>query len=346
MKRIKLLNFFIVTVFLVSFGTHVVIRNNQAFLNELDRYDLFINEEISTIDQEYSRNIPLYRTREIYCLNFTVQNHGDPLESVTLQVRINEQFKTHTYYTREKTSLSEIESYHFLLAQSLYLPLENVSKNTLDLSITLILDSTIDWRSSAIDFQIIHAEIIAMAYNNPLELKSLDIFPTTQLYNVKPEKYSFLEKSLVIHSFIFVISPPTGFFLEFNLCVTLKQLGIESVTINQHRYSGIGAHTLIINHSLSSSEITSTNEIFLLIKPDYNGFDSTKVVEVKLELSGVFKKDLQSYTLLIKHPIPGWIMLPVLILILFGFPYYYAYQEMVVQREKEIIDPTNQNNNY
>jgi len=346
MKRMKIISFFLITLFLVNSGIQIVLGNNQIILNELDRYNLLINEQISTIDHQYIRNVLLSRTREIILLNFSVQNHGEPINSVTLQVRINGQLKTRTYYMREKISLTESESYQFSLPQKLYLPLGNVSEKSFEFSITLILDPIIVWRPSTINFQIINAEIITMDYYNPIELSSLDIFPPTQFYTVEPEKYSFLEKSLVIHSFIFINPPPTGFSFLCTLRITLTQLGIESVTINQHRYSGVGTPLLIINYSLSSSEITPINEILLLIKPDYNGFDNTKAVRVELELSGVFKKDQKSNILLIKHPIPGWIMLPVLILILFGFPYYYAYQELVVQREKEILNPINQNKNY
>ncbi|WP_455463239.1 hypothetical protein, partial [Candidatus Hodarchaeum mangrovi] len=204
MKRIEIFTFFLVISFLVSSGIQVVLGNEQTNLNVIDRYNLYINEQISTVDQEYIRSVLLTRSREIVLLNFTVQNHGEPISSVTLQAKINGQFKTRTFYLMEKISLSESESYQFSLAQQLYLPLGSVTENSLKLSITLILDPTINWRTSNINFQIINAELITMDYYNPLELSSLDIFPASQYFIVEPEKYTFLDKSLAIHSYLFV----------------------------------------------------------------------------------------------------------------------------------------------
>ena len=82
----------------------------------------------------------------------------------------------------------------------------------------------------------------------------------------------------------------------------------------------------------------------MIISPDYDSFYVPTRVVVEVTAVGVLQSHSSApfVNILEVHPIPVIIMFPILIISLFGVPYYLVYQEQSSDPDNNILDPQKQ----
>ncbi|MHA1975103.1 MAG: hypothetical protein ACTSW1_19110 [Candidatus Hodarchaeales archaeon] len=303
--------------------------------NIFDTYNLGIGETTSEIESNYTRFVALRDIRDYSIINFSVLNEGEPISSVTLQVKIANDLVVKTFRTTEKTALVETLSYQFELPQNLYIALNTLPSKDLSIEISVIIDPVIDWRESDISLKIEKVELVCF---DTFELQEEDfnellLLPEKQIFHLTPSKYTFLRKKIVIEGMTFVALPDDQV-LECSVELKTDKIPILSVSVEDKTYYFNGENEIIINFTTTLTE----NFLSLVIEPDYESLISESNIEIRLAIQGRLIKGDSLVLLKSKHPIPEWIMLPILVSILFGLPYYYAYQDMLTEKDKEILD--------
>ena len=82
----------------------------------------------------------------------------------------------------------------------------------------------------------------------------------------------------------------------------------------------------------------------ILVAPDYEGLSGLTNISLSFTASGRLESvPISSFDdVLGSHPVPGWLMFPILLVSLFGVPYYLVYQEHLTSRDNNILDPKKQ----
>ncbi|MFX1515753.1 MAG: hypothetical protein ACFFC6_05545 [Promethearchaeota archaeon] len=340
-------SFWLILILMLSLfgGMSVVIATPDYSFSGItsETHDLRISQVCSNVETLFERTVILSRVWDRLILNMTVQNHGDHLENVFLRITTNEAPIQASFSAFEQVGLLQAVSYQFEVPQTLVMTL-NYSEQTqaLLLEISVLLDFTTTLGTPKVDFTIQEAQLIALNLVEPLKRQTLPLIQVNQ-YLIQPVKYSFLKKNLYISPVLFV-NIPENTQLHCTVSVLLHGTKIKYLTIDDQTFYP-SETDFMINFNLSKTRSLVGQELFLsmVISPDYEGLNGPTQIVVETSVVGRLQPfaSQQAINVLGAHPVPIIIMFPVLLVLLFGIPYYLVYQEHLSPREKNIIDPVN-----
>jgi hypothetical protein len=134
---------------------------------------------------------------------------------------------------------------------------------------------------------------------------------------------------------------PDNMYLSSILEITMSSGRFDYVTVSTGTNYAIDGNFVRINSTVNRNNLK--NQIWhlnLYIIPIIDSQEEYSLITFSLQAYGILKEKIIIYQNLdlINHPIPGIIMTPVLILLLFGIPYYYVYQEELTEKDGRIIE--------
>jgi len=342
---ILLISFFIT---LLTSGLYTVsIANPQNPILSItvsETFDLRITRVVSEVETTFKRNLVLSRVWDRLVLNMSVQNFGDDLENVFLKIYTNGAPIQATFSTSEEVGLVQAFSYQFEIPQTLILTLNNTKQTELQLEILLLLDHRVSLRDPYVNFHIQKAELIAFELPQPLTREFLPVFNANHQYQIQPTRYSFLRKNLFITPVIYV-QVPSGMELICTVLITLQGTGINYLTVDDQTIDvSEKSHSISFNSTMSKLYEDQDLSLTVSVAPDYEGLSKLTRVILSISVIGVLESRSTSpfVDVLGSHPIPGVLMFPILVISLFGIPYYFVYQEHLVDRDEDILDPKKQ----
>jgi len=306
-------------------------------------HDLRISQVCTEVETLFERTIILSQVWDRLVLNMTVQNHGDHLENVFLKVTANGAPVQASFSAFEEVGLIQAFSYQFEVPQTLFMTLNCSDQTQVQFEILVLLDFGVTLGAPIVDFAIRRAQLIALNLVKPLERQLLPLFQANQ-YQIQPVKYSFLKKNFLISPVLYV-QIPEDMQLHCTMSVLLRGTKINFVTIDDQTFYP-SETDFMINFNITKMHSLVSQDLFLtmVISPEYEGLYGLTQIVVETSIVGVLLPlSNQSFVnVLGTHPVPVIIMFPILLVILFGIPYYLVYQEHVSPRDKNIIDPQKQ----
>lgn len=322
----------------------VAVHNTTPEINSFEKCDLGLPEVLTDVEYSFKRNIVLSKTWDQLVLNMTIQNFGDPLDNVFLKVNVNGVPTQATFSTLEQVNLAKAFCYQFEVPQTLMLILNHTKQTEIELEILVLLDHAVAWRNLHVNCSIIKAELIGLNLVQPFERDEIPIFPVNHLYQIQPAKFSFLKKNLLASVILFVQIPPE-MRLDCIISATLEGVGIDHLKVDdQTFYPSRSIRSIDFNVSLTEISEDQGLPLKILVAPDYEGLSGLTNISLSLDVSGELESipDSSINDVLGLHPVPGWLMIPILIVSLFGVPYYLVYQEHLTDRDNNILDPKKQ----
>ena len=311
--------------------------SNNAITIEV--IDLGLSDVITQSETTYNRTIFLEKEWNEIVLNMTIQNFGDPLDGVFLQVNMENYSSQRTFSKLEQVGFVKAISYQFELQQNLVLPVDYSDDGFVKIQILVILDHTASVQIPIISFSINQTEILVFDNPQPDENVLLPLFGGNQQYLIQPSSIFFLEKKIVVHTYLFS-KIPFDMQLDATVTLSLDGVGFDKVQINGESFASKGNNYLIFNLSLteSSSHFCSLD---FIIYPSYNQLSDLTEVSLFISISGKLNElsGSNSKNKLDPNPIPWWLMYPIILIGLFAFPYYYVYKEHLMARDEEFLDP-------
>lgn len=313
------------------------IPNNTSIVSE--SINLGISRTITEVETSFKRNLVLSRVWDRILLNMSVQNFGDQLDSISLNVKTNGAPVKATFRKSEQVGLIQAYSYQFELPQILSIILNYTGQTEIQLEILLQLDHDVSWRDPLVDFYVQEARLILLDLGEPWESQLL--YNADHLYQIQPVKYSFLEKDLLASLILFVHMPPQMQLL-CTISIRMQPIGVNYLKVDDQTLSvSKGSHSIRFNSSLTK---TDKEPLFLLISPDYESLSETTRIVLSISVVGIYQSR-STYPfgdILGSHPVPGVLMIPLLLIGFFGVPYYMIYREHLTEREQTILDPKKQ----
>lgn len=320
--------------------------NSQPVKLTSEIHDLKISQVITEVETTFQRNIILSQGWDRVLLNLSVQNFGDHLDTVFLKVTANGAPIQATFRAFEEVGLVQAISFQFEVPQTLVMTLNYTKQTQIQLEIIILLDYGVTLDEPFIDFLIQGAQLIALNLAHPMERHQIPLFNTNHHYQIQPVKYSFLKKDLFSSALLFV-QIPVEMQLKLTVSVSLHGTKINSLTIDdQTFYPSENDFTINFNYTKAPTSIGQDLFLTMIISPDYEGLDGLTQIVLSTSVIGVLQP-LSSFPIgnvLGSHPIPGIIMLPILLISLFGIPYYLVYQEHASDRDENILDPHKKTN--
>ncbi len=338
----------ILVLFLLNFYSGILgsistatVHNTTTEITPLEKFDLGLTGVITEVESSFKRNMVLSKTWDHLVLNMTIQNFGDPLDNVFLKVNVNGVPTQATFSTLEQKNLAKAFYYQFEVPQTLVMILNHTKQTEVELEILVILDHAVALRNLYVNLSINCAELIGLNLVEPYERGNLPIFPVNHLYQIQPAKFSFLKKNLLA-SIILFVQIPSEMRLDCTISATLEGVGIDYLKVDdQTFYPNRSTRSIDFNYSISEISNDQGLPLTILVAPDYEGLSGLTNISLSLAVSGELESIPESSVndVLGSHPIPGWLMIPVLIVGLFGVPYYLVYQEHITSRDNNILDP-------
>ncbi|MFW9903662.1 MAG: hypothetical protein ACFFFH_04975 [Candidatus Thorarchaeota archaeon] len=308
-----------------------------------ETHNLRISQVLTEVETEFKRTIILSRIWDRLVLNMTVQNRGDFLENVFLKVIANGAPVQATFSSFEEIGLVQAFSYQFEVPQMLLVTLNYSKQTQVQLDITIILDFGVTLGTPVVDCLIQGAQLIALNLAQPIESQILPLLQANQ-YQIQPVKYSFLKKNLILSAVVYV-HIPEDMQLLCTVSVLLHGTKINYLTIEDQIFYPSG-NEYMIAFNLTKTLPSVGQELFLtmIVSPDYDSLDVPTQVIVEVTAVGVLqsRSNAPFVNVLGVHPVPALIMFPILIISLFGVPYYLVYQEHISDRDNNILDTQKQ----
>lgn len=311
--------------------------SNNAITVEV--LDLGLSDVITQSETTYNRTILLEKDWDQIVLNMTIQNFGDPLDGVFLQVNMENYSSHRTFSKLEQVGFVKAVSYQFGLQQNLVLPVDYSGEGFIKIQILVILDHTASVQIPIISFSINQTEILVFDNPQPYEDVLLPLFGGNQQYKIQPASIIFLEKKLVVHTYLFS-KIPFDKQLDATVTIRLDGVGFDKVQINGESFDSKGNNFLMFNLSLTESSAQFYSLDFI-IYPSYTQLSDSTIVSLFISISGKLNEltGSNSRNKLDPNPIPWWLMYPLILIGLFAFPYYNVYQEHLMARDEEFLDP-------
>ena len=308
-----------------------------------ETHDLRISQVCSNVETLFERTVILSRVWDRLVLNITVQNHGDHLENVFLRITTNDAPIQASFSAYEEVGLLQAVCYQFEVPQTLVMTLNYSEQTQVHLGILVLLDFATTLGAPIVDFTIQECQLIALNLVKPLQRQPLPLFQVNQ-YLIQPVKYSFLKKNLYISPVLYV-NIPENMKLHCTVSVLLHGTKIKYLTIDDQTFYPSETDFLIsFNLSKTSSFVGQDLFLAMVISPEYEGLNGPTQIVVETSVVGILilLSNQPSVNVLGAHPVPALIMFPILIISLFGVPYYLVYQEHLSDRDNTILDPQKQ----
>ncbi|PWI48620.1 hypothetical protein CEE45_06135 [Candidatus Heimdallarchaeota archaeon B3_Heim] len=303
-------------------------------------YDLNFNYTMDKPELTFNRFIVLSRPWDKLFLNLSIQNFGEPIDTILTTIKINDIITDHVFSSNEREGLKNCLVYQFDQPQALMIPLNYSYQEILSVSVSMYLDSLISWREVEYNFIIFSATVHAVDLVQPLSEQSLMILSSNFQYALQPSQISFFGKKILTKSLL-PVDIPDNLYLSSILEITIKGGQFDYIALGTGRNHAIDGNVVRINSTVNKVDLE--NQIWhinLYIIPIISSTDDYSTISISIRAYGLLKEinTLNNNLESVSHPIPGFIMIPVLIFILFGIPYYYVYQEELSEKDDRIID--------
>lgn len=343
MYRLNVFVMLILTSILLSISIGLTPSASSLANIPSEIHDLRISQVLTEVEMAFERTIILSQSWDRLVLNMTVQNRGDHLENVFLKIIANGAPVQTTFSAFEEVGLVQAFSYQFELPQMLLVTLNYSKQTQVQLDIIIILDFGVTLGAPVVDFVIQGAQLIALNLAQPLENQPLPLLQANK-YRIQPVKYSFLKKNLILSPVLYV-QIPEEMQLFCTVSVILHGTKINYLTVNDQTIYP-SENNFMITFNLTETTPSVGQDLFLtmIISPNYEDLEVPTQVIVEVAAVGVLQSRPSApfVNVLGSHPIPVFIMFPILIISLFGVPYYLVYQEHVSNRDSDILDPQKQ----
>lgn len=338
-----LLTLFLLLVYSVFFSSVTIAIPQTPIIatSTSETFDLRISQIVTEVESTFQRKIVLSRAWDLLILNMSVQNFGDRLDNVFLKVKTNGAPTQSTFSTFEDVGLIQAFCYQFELPQTLVLTLNCTKQTEIQLEILVILDHGVSLRDTNVNFSVQKAQLIALDLLPPVEREILPLLSADHQFQIQPVKFSFQKKNLLASPILLVQVPP-GMQLACTVSVTLQGTGIDYLMVDEQTFhASERSHSISFNLTITETSENQVLPIKVLVAPDYEGLSGLTRIFLSFTISAVLEPLPSSpfVHVLGAHPIPGWLMFPILLIGLFGVPYYLVYQEHLVNRDENIIDP-------
>ncbi|MFX0181889.1 MAG: hypothetical protein ACFE95_02305 [Candidatus Hodarchaeota archaeon] len=313
------------------------------FASTLEKVDLGINENVNETESVFQRKFVLLRPWDNLILNLSVQNFGDSLDNVLLEVTTDGVQVQSIFKTLEQVGFTKSIAYQFEIPQLLIVNLNHTGQKEHQLEIRLLLDHTVTWRSPKVDFSINTAEIIGLNSSQLIDNEELILFAPHHQYQIQPADFSMLEKKLLVQSYFFASFPPDKQ-LDCKITVVSHDVELNYISVDGEVFHISKSREFSFNRTFDYLPATDFFSLKILISPNYNRLSGITQIRISLNISGFLapNTNFSFNEFLDSHPIPGWIMFPLLLITLFGIPYALAYQEHVANQDENIFDSKKQ----
>ncbi len=334
----------VATIVLLSTQKSTGFISKTQFIEEDSSYiiDLSFSSEMREAEVHYQRLVILpFGNWDKLVLKMIVQNFGESLDNVFISVRNNEEIIECIFKTYEQSGLRNSLAYQFEQAQELIIPLNITNQEQILLSLTVMLDSLISWREPVYNFSILSTSLHCVNFVQPEEnIQRLPIFSPSHTYIVQPSKISLFSKKILSKCFV-PIPIPDGMELNAILNITMVGASFDFLSLGFGVNSANGDSEVQINATIHGENLNEQFwELHLYFLPYFSSTDDFVSITIDVEVHGILKKITTSNDedLLSSHPIPGLVMIPLLVFILFGIPYYYVYQEELTEKNDQILE--------
>ncbi|MHA2074436.1 MAG: hypothetical protein ACXACU_10945 [Candidatus Hodarchaeales archaeon] len=305
--------------------------------SKFKKLDLQLSEEIFISEVYFQRTFFLEKEWDLLVLNLTVQNLGDPFNGVVLQVHIDDNIISYRYNALEQIGLVKAYSYQFELHQNLILPLNYSGSGIKQIEIRIILDHVPSVILPNVNFSIVQGEILAFDYLQPTNNMQLPISSSNYQYLIQPANLVFLQKKLCLTTYLFC-QIPSGMQLDSTISVVIDRVGIDQIQINGESFHGVSGNPVIFNLTIPANN--GFSRLDFTIYPSYKQVHENTKLKLFVSISGNLSQNTNSQSEgELGPPIPWWLMYPIILVGLFGFPYYNVYKEHLISRKEEILDP-------
>jgi len=256
-------------------------------------------------------------------------------------VRSNEESVEKIFNTYEQSGLRNSLAYQFEQAQEIIIPLNIINVEQISLSLTVMLDSLISWREPIYNFSIISTSLHCINFVHPEEdIQRLPIFSPTHTYVVQATQISLFSKKILSKCFVPILIPD-GMELNALLNITMVGGSFDFLSLDFGSNSASGGNKVQINTTINGEKLNEEFwELNLYILPSFSTTEDFASITISVEVHGILKKIATSNDgeILFSHPIPGLIMIPLLVVVLFGIPYFYVYQEELTEKNDQILE--------
>ncbi len=305
-------------------------------------HDLHFQYSMKNSELTVNRLIVLSESWDKLFLNMSIQNFGEAIDSIFISVKINEVITECTFSSYKRVGLKNCLMYQFAQPQILIIPLNFTYQEVLSISISIYLDALISWREVEYNFTIYSANLQGHNLLQPFTEQPLHILSNNFHYILQSSPSSLFGQRLFVRGFVPVDIPPK-FLLSTQLEVQITGADLEHISLgtgSNINYE-INERFTRINSSVSSNDLTDHLwSLKLYIIPIMNNPNDYSSITISLKARGVLIADHFSDADLglISHPIPGIIMIPILIFFLFGVPYYHVYQEELTEKVDRLLE--------
>ncbi|NHJ01628.1 MAG: hypothetical protein EAX86_05765 [Candidatus Heimdallarchaeota archaeon] len=334
----------IVSLLLFLYTNDLVISKTNSLPPSLINKDLKceyvnigLNTRLTEIKSTFSRYCIMNQKWNHLLLNLTVQNHGESIESVIISTEMNGATQRTVFATYQEIGLIKALNYQFDIPQSLIIKLNSsLISDSFLLNISIILEHSISWRQPDVDFTILQSEIIGLNSTQLKETFELSPLSISRHYLIHKVSFGLFGKPLLISTLVF-IKPQNDISIDGIARIAVKGSNIDYIRIyNENHFVSNGN---IANLSFSGGiPAEGVLELDVIVNPSYN-IDQGEIL-ITIEFS-VFNRLLPtSHPLVIlgNHPIPEWIMFPIMFIFLLGIPFYLVYQESLAAKGDKLID--------
>ncbi len=310
---------------------------------EVDRsYNLNIAYMMNNPEITFTRLVVLSKQWDKLFLNLSVQNYGEAIDFIQTSSKINDLSTDHSFSSKERDGLKNCLVYQFDRPQTLIIPLNYTYQETLSISISIYLDALISWREVEYNFKIFSASLYAINLVQPLTEQPLLITSKNFHFILQSSQISYFGERLLLRSYL-PVQIPDNQLLTTNLELEIigGKFDYLSLTTGQSSKYLIEDNIAVINTTINQDDLKDhVWYIDIHIIPIIDSHDGYSDITFTLQVHGVLKEKLISNNNLdlIDHPIPGIIMTPLLIFVLFGIPYYYVYQEELTEKDDQILE--------
>ncbi|MHA1945801.1 MAG: hypothetical protein ACXAC6_07790 [Candidatus Hodarchaeales archaeon] len=334
------------SIFLVFFAVLLSIQSSTALVFETHTenghsgqvIDLYLSNRISVPVTTYQRLVILSSDSwDLLLLKILVQNYGESLDSVLVSVMCNGILTEKKFNSYEQSGSNLNLVHQFEQVQELTIPLNISKEKNISLTTSITLDPAISWRESIYNFSINSASLHSLNLIQPRDFQPLPVFSPSHTFIVQPNKLSFFNKKILTKCLIPVSIPER---MELNALVNVKITGasFDHLSLDSEIKEVRGKNNVNINTTVDKEKLSGNIwSLLVYITPLLSSNNDPISLTISVDIHGKLKPhfDYYSENFLSMHPVPIPVMIIILIIVLYVVPYYFVYQEKMVDKKIE-----------
>ncbi|MHA2100701.1 MAG: hypothetical protein ACW99A_18685 [Candidatus Kariarchaeaceae archaeon] len=300
--------------------------------------DLYLSNRISVPEVTYQRLVILsYDTWDHLLLQIIVQNYGESLDSVFVSIMCNGILTEKEFNTYEQLGSNLYLSHQFEQVQELIIPLNISREKNISLTFTVSLDPVFSLRDPTYNFSIYSASLHSVNLIQPRDVQPLPIFSPSHSFIVQPKKLSLFNKKILVKCLIPVLIPDG---MELNALVNVKMTGasFDHFSLDSEIKEVRGKNNVNINTTINKENLNGDIWFLLVsVTPLLSSNNDPIPLTISVDIYGKLKPHFDYYreNFLSTHPIPIPVMIILFIILLYVIPYYFVYQEEMMEKKIE-----------